>query len=151
MQQLATRRKIGRLAIDIGGTFTDLVYFDEESGHLKIAKSLTTPKNLTQGIVDTIHQGKVDCSEVGFFVHGGTTVINAITERKGVKTALVTTAGFRDVLEIARGNRPDLYNLRFVKETALVPRALRFEVRERVDAKGNVLQPIRFEDLELRS
>jgi N-methylhydantoinase A len=148
MQQLATRRKIGRLAIDIGGTFTDLVYFDEESGHLKIAKSLTTPKNLTQGIVDTINQGKVDCSEVSFFVHGGTTVINAITERKGVKTALVTTAGFRDVLEIARGNRPDLYNLRFVKETALVPRALRFEVRERVDAKGNVLQPIQFEDLE---
>ena len=148
MQQLATRRKIGQLAIDIGGTFTDLVYFDEESGHLKIAKSLTTPKNLTQGIVDTINQGKVDCSEVSFFVHGGTTVINAITERKGVKTALVTTAGFRDVLEIARGNRPDLYNLRFVKETALVPRALRFEVRERVDAKGNVLQPIQFEDLD---
>ena len=110
MQQLATRRKIGRLAIDIGGTFTDLVYFDEESGHLKIAKSLTTPKNLTQGIVDTINQGKVDCSEVTFFVHGGTTVINALTERKGVKTALVTTAGFRDVLEIARGNR-----LRFVQ------------------------------------
>ena len=129
MQQLATGRKVGRLAIDIGGTFTDLVYFDEESGDLKIAKSLTTPKDLTQGIVDTIHQGKVDCSEVSFFVHGGTTVINAITERKGVKTALVTTAGFRDVLEIARGNRPDLYNLRFVKETALVPRALRFEVR----------------------
>jgi N-methylhydantoinase A len=141
-------RDMGRLATDIGGTFTDLVYFDEESGDLKIAKSLTTPKDLTQGVIDTVEQGRISGREVGFFVHGGTTVINAITERKGVKTALITTAGFRDVLEIARGNRPDLYNLRFIKETAFVPRALRFEVRERVDAKGRVLQPLRLEDVD---
>ena len=139
---------MGRLATDIGGTFTDLVYFDEATGRLSVAKSLTTPKDLTQGIADTIAQAELDTAAVDFFVHGGTTVINAITERKGVKTALVTTAGFRDVLEIARGNRPDLYNLRFHKETAFVPRALRFEVRERVDATGNVLQPIVLADLD---
>jgi N-methylhydantoinase A len=139
---------MGRLATDIGGTFTDLVYFDEGSGELKIAKSLTTPKDLTQGVLDTVAQGGIVAGDVGFFVHGGTTVINAITERKGVKTALVTTAGFRDVLAIARGNRPDLYNLRFVKEAPFVPRALRFEVRERIDARGRVLDPIHLEDVD---
>jgi N-methylhydantoinase A len=144
----ARLRDMGRLATDIGGTFTDLVYFDEESGAINIAKSLTTPKDLTLGVIDTVEQGRISGSEVGFFVHGGTTVINAITERKGVKTALITTAGFRDVLEIARGNRPDLYNLRFVKETPFVPRALRFEVRERINAKGLVLQPLCLKDLD---
>lgn len=139
---------MGRLATDIGGTFTDVVYFDEETGELKLAKSLTTPHDLTQGIVNSVKQGGINGRDVGFFVHGGTTVINAITERKGVRTALVTTAGFRDILEIARGNRPDLYNLRFVKETPFVPRALRFEVRERVDAKGRVLDPLHLEDLD---
>jgi N-methylhydantoinase A len=119
------------MATDIGGTFTDLVFFDEETAELKLAKSLTTPNDLTEGIVNSVRQGGISGGDVDFFVHGGTTVINAITERKGVKTALVTTAGFRDVLEIARGNRPDLYNLRFVKEAPFVPRALRFEVRER--------------------
>ena len=83
-----------------------------------------------------------------YFVHGGTTVINAITERTGAKTALVTTEGFRDVLEIARGNRPDLYNLRYRKEVPFVPRRLRFEVRERVDARGRVRVPLHLEDLD---
>jgi N-methylhydantoinase A len=139
---------MGRMASDIGGTFTDLVFFDEETGELKLAKSLTTPNDLTLGIVNSIKQGNIGGSEVDFFVHGGTTVINAITERKGVKTALVTTAGFRDVLEIARGNRPDLYNLRFVKEMPLVPRALRFEVHERIDPKGQVLHALQLDDLD---
>ena len=133
---------MGRLASDIGGTFTDLVYFDDAAGTLSTAKSLTTPGNLTEGVIDTIDLSGLTCAEVDFFVHGGTTVINAITERKGAKTALVTTAGFRDVLEIQRGNRPDLYNLRFKKERPMVPRLLRFEVRERVDATGTVLAPL---------
>lgn len=139
---------MGRLATDIGGTFTDLVYFDEETGDLEIAKSLTTPSELTQGLINAVNQGGISAKSVDFFVHGGTTVINAITERKGVKTALVTTVGFRDVLEIARGNRPDLYNLRFVKEEPFVERALRFEVRERVAPDGTVLVPIHLEDLD---
>lgn len=138
---------MGRMATDIGGTFTDLVFFDDASGSLDIAKSLTTPADLTRGLVNAIDQSAVDSSNVDVFVHGGTTVINAITERKGVKTALITTAGFRDVLEIARGNRPDLYNLRFSKETPFVPRHLRFEVRERIAADGTVIVPIHLEDL----
>ena len=139
---------MGRLASDSGGTFTDLVYFDDETGALKVEKSLTTPKNLTKGVEDTIRLAQIDPNTVDFFVHGGTTVINAITERKGAITALVTTAGFRDVLEIARGNRPDLYNLSFEKPTAFVPRRLRFEVRERIDAKGHELEPLQLTDLD---
>ena len=125
---------MGQMATDIGGTFTDLVFFDDLTGGLKIAKSLTTPADLTKGLVNTIGQSGVDSGDVDVFVHGGTTVINAITERKGVKTALITTAGFRDVLEIARGNRPDLYNLRFIKE--------------RVGADGKVIVPIHLENLD---
>ena len=140
---------MGRLASDIGGTFTDLVYFDDAQGSLRTAKSLTTPGDLTQGVIDTVELSGLAPGEVDFFVHGGTTVINAITERKGARTALVTTAGFRDVLEIQRGNRPDLYNLRFEKERPFVPRLLRFEVRERVDAAGTVLRPLEKSDLDL--
>ena len=139
---------MGRLATDIGGTFTDLVYFDEETGALGVAKSLSTPDDLTRGVLDTIDRAGLDADAVDYFVHGGTTVINAITERTGAKTALVTTEGFRDVLEIARGNRPDLYNLRYRKEVPFVPRRLRFEVRERVDAKGRVKVPLHLEDLD---
>ena len=106
---------MGRLAIDIGGTFTDLAYFDEGTGHLTVKKVLTTTEDLTQGIQAVIRSAQLNPNDVDYFIHGGTTVINAITERKGAKTALVTTKGFRDVLEIARGNRPDLYNLRFSK------------------------------------
>ncbi len=139
---------MGRLATDIGGTFTDLVYFSGAGGSLRTAKSLTTIHDLTQGVLDTVRQSGVRPAEVDAFVHGGTTVINAITERKGVRTALVTTAGFRDVLEIQRGNRPDLYNLRFEKERPFVPRRLRLEVRERLDHTGAVLEPLSYEDLD---
>ena len=86
--------------------------------------------------------------DVGYFVHGGTTVINAITERKGVKTALVTTRGFRDVLEIGRGNRPDLYNLKFRSPEPYVERHLRLEVSERIDADGSIHQPINLADVD---
>ena len=139
---------MGRLAVDIGGTFTDLVHFDEESGNLEAEKSLSTPRDLTQGVLDTIDLSGIEPAAVSFFVHGGTTVINAITERKGVRTALVTTQGFRDVLEIARGNRPDMYNLRFQKPAAFVPRRRRFEVRERIDAQGQEIEPLAQADLE---
>ncbi|MGO4841988.1 hydantoinase/oxoprolinase N-terminal domain-containing protein, partial [Rhizobiaceae sp. 2RAB30] len=104
-----------RLATDVGGTFTDLVAYDEAEGRVIIGKSLTTPGDQSRGVIDCIRQAAdregLEPAATSFFVHGGTTVINAITERKGVKTALLTTRGFRDVLEIGRGNRPDLYNL----------------------------------------
>ena len=137
-----------RLAADIGGTFTDLVVFDEVSGDIDVAKALTTPRAFADGVMDTIAVGEVSLADVGYVVHGTTIVINAITERKGVRTALVTTAGFRDVLEIGRGNRPDLYNMRFEKPRPFVPRRWRFEVRERIDRDGQVLRPLRPEDLD---
>lgn len=139
---------MGRLGTDIGGTFTDLVHFDENSGTLRVAKSLTTARDLTEGLINAIAQSGISAEGVNFFVHGGTTVINAITERKGVRTALVTTAGFRDVLEIARGNRPDLYNLRFEKELPFVPRELRFEVRERIGPDGRIIEALNHDDLD---
>lgn len=138
---------MGRMATDVGGTFTDLVQFDEDSGQVVIAKALTTPADPSQGVVDVIGLSRVDPGGVTYFAHGGTTVINAITERKGVRTALVTTAGFRDVLEIGRGNRPDLYNLTFHSPAPFVPRALRFEVRERIAADGTVLEPLNAGDV----
>ena len=139
---------MGRMAVDIGGTFTDLVYFDEDTGQLQAEKSLTTPNDLTQGVRASIELADIDPIKITFFVHGGTTVINAITERKGVKTCLITTKGFRDVLEIARGNRPDLYNLRFQKPEPFVSRRLRFEVSERADPEGNEIEPLNISDLD---
>src|SRR5262245_5213589 len=134
-----------RVATDAGGTFTDLVAFNEETGAIVVGKTLTTPRDPSLGVVDTIRQATragLAAKEVYFFVHGGTTVINAITERKGVKTALVTTRGFRDVIAIGRGNRPDLYNLHSMPPEPFVPRHLRFEVVERVDASGGVRVPL---------
>ena len=136
-----------RVATDIGGTFTDLVCleFDKKTGKpigVKVAKSDTTPSNFEQGILDTIKKGNVNLKEIDFFAHGTTVVINALTERKGAKTALITTKGFRDVLEIARCNRPDLFNFNFVKQPPFVPRYLRFEVEERMNYKGEVIKDI---------
>lgn len=137
-----------RTAADIGGTFTDLVVFDEATGNLGVAKSLTTPRAFADGVMDAISLAEVPLGDAGYFIHGTTIVINAITERKGVRTALVTTAGFRDVLEIGRGNRPDLYNMRFEKPRPFVPRRWRFEVRERIDRDGQILQPLVMDDLQ---
>ncbi len=131
-----------RLATDVGGTFTDLVAYEPGSRRLITAKTLTTPTDPSQGVLTAIADSAVEAQAVAFLIHGGTTVINALTERKGAKTALITTAGFRDVLEIGRGNRPDLYNLRFRSPEAFVPRALRFEVAERIDWQGRVLEPL---------
>lgn len=136
-----------RVATDIGGTFTDLVCleFDKQTGKptgVKVAKADTTPSNFEEGILNTIEKGKVDLKEIDFFAHGTTVVINALTERKGAKTALITTKGFRDVLEIARCNRPDLFNFNFIKQTPFVPRYLRFEVDERMNYKGDVLKEL---------
>lgn len=134
-----------RLATDVGGTFTDLVGYDERSGRLFTAKNLTTSGDQSGGVIDTIESAAGEgmrAGDVTFLAHGGTTVINAITERRGVRTALVTTDGFRDVLEIGRGNRPDLYNLRTRSPEPFVPRHLRFEVPERMDASGEVVVPL---------
>ena len=131
-----------RMATDIGGTFTDLVALEEETRQITLAKSPSTPPEFHRGLADTIRKSGLDPKSVTFFAHGTTVVINALTERKGAPTALVTTRGFRDVLEITRANRPDMYNLRFQKQAPFVPRHLRFEVDERVGYKGDVMTPL---------
>ncbi|SIT72941.1 hydantoinase/oxoprolinase family protein [Edaphobacillus lindanitolerans] len=135
-----------RIATDIGGTFTDLVYIDEHD-QVQVAKSSTTPPDFEQGVMNVIERGGLEFSMIEEFIHGSTVVINAITERKGVKTALITTKGFRDVLEIARGNRPDLFNIRYEKPAPFVERYLRKEVEERLNANGEVLLPLNKEEL----
>ncbi|NIB40488.1 hydantoinase/oxoprolinase family protein [Pseudomaricurvus alkylphenolicus] len=136
-----------RAASDVGGTFTDLVYYsiDEstgQSGEVKTAKADTTPPNFEQGVMNAIEKVGLSPRDLDFFAHGSTVVINALTERKGVKTALITTRGFRDVLEIARGNRPDLFNFNFRKPAAFVPRYLRAELNERVAFNGETQQEV---------
>ncbi|MCF6212978.1 MAG: hydantoinase/oxoprolinase family protein [Flavobacteriaceae bacterium] len=142
-----------RVATDIGGTFTDLVClkFDKKLGKvtdIKVSKTDTTPSNFEEGILNAISKSKLNLNEVDFFVHGTTVVINALTERKGAKTALITTKGFRDVLEIARCNRPDLFNFNFIKQPPFVPRYLRFEVDERMNYKGEIVTELNLDNLE---
>lgn len=141
-----------RLATDVGGTFTDLVYYqvDKETGALeavKAAKAHTTPPNFEKGVFETLSKSSIDAADVDFFAHGTTVVINALTERKGVKTGLITTRGFRDVLEIGRGDRPDYFNLRYKKPESFVPRHLRCEITERMTHHGDVYKPLELGEL----
>jgi N-methylhydantoinase A len=130
-----------RVATDIGGTFTDLVFVTKE-GEVGTAKSHTTPAQYEKGVMDVIAQSHIRPDEFVSFVHGTTIVINAITERKGARAALLTTEGFRDVLEIGRGNRPDFFNLEYRKPTPFVPRYLRREIPERISYIGAELKPL---------
>jgi N-methylhydantoinase A len=131
-----------RLAVDIGGTFTDLVAVDTGTGQIVRAKADTTPGQLERGVLSTLQQSGIRAAGIASFIHGTTVVINTLTERRGVPTALVTTRGFRDVLEIGRANRPDLYNLAYRKPVPFVPRRLRFEITERMSYRGEPVQPL---------
>ena len=128
---------------DIGGTFTDFVEIDEASGRFEVYKTLTTPDDpsraVDEGVAElTSRQGRT-ARAVDVMVHGTTLVINAVIERKGAVTGLITTRGFRDVLEIGREKRFDAYDLQIEFPAPLVPRHLRLEVEERVHASGKVL------------
>ncbi|MGR3710780.1 MAG: hydantoinase/oxoprolinase family protein [Alterinioella nitratireducens] len=128
-----------RVATDVGGTFTDLVAFETRAdGTIEIvtAKSDTTPPDFETGVLNVLKKGGIAPESVSFMAHGTTVVINALTERKGVKVGLITTEGFRDVLEIARGNRPDFFNLHYVKPAPFVPRHLRAEIPGRITYQG---------------
>src|SRR5919107_4131056 len=135
-----------RVATDVGGTFTDLVHLhtDPESGRQEIvtAKSDTTPPDFERGVLDVIAKAGVSPADIGFLVHGTTVVINALTERKGVRTEVITTEGFRDSLEIAGGNRPDFFNLFYRKPEPFVPRHLRREVPGRLSPTGAERTPL---------
>src|SRR3990170_3134873 len=130
------------VAIDIGGTFTDLVAFDHETQRVIYAKSPTTYDNLVRGILECCEKAKVQPKEATLVNHGTTLVINSLVERKGARAALVTSKGFRDILEIARGNRPDPFDLYYQREEPLIPRELRLEVAERMGSKGEVVEPL---------
>ncbi|CAM4266805.1 hydantoinase/oxoprolinase family protein [Jeotgalicoccus halotolerans] len=135
-----------RVATDIGGTFTDLVAVDD-NGKIIVGKSDTTPNKFEKGIFNVIEQANIDLKDIQMFFHGTTVVINTLTEKTGVKTGLITTKGFRDVLEIARGNRPDLFNLKYKKPEPIVERHLRKEISERLDYKGEVISPLNTDEL----
>lgn len=132
-----------RFSVDTGGTFTDIVVLDEDAGTFRIEKAPTTPSNVLEGLMAAIDKAEVDLPRVGrFFVHGSTTALNALLERKGVRTAYLATRGFRDVPQIGRLNRPQMYNPKYHKPEPLVARDLRFDITERMSARGEVIAPL---------
>ena len=131
-----------RLAgVDVGGTFTDLLYLDESSGEVRLAKVPTTTGNQAFGVLEALDRAGVDLAALDLLVHGTTTTTNALLERKLAPTGLITTRGFRDVLELGRRTRPKSYGLTGRFEP-LIPRELRLEVAERMDAEGRVVVPL---------
>lgn len=137
VEAIAARGK--RAAIDIGGTFTDFASYDAGTKSVRFEKTLSTPARLADGVSTCFGLGEVDLATLQQFIHGSTVAINAVIQKTGARTALVTTTGFTDIYEIARANRPDTYNLFFVKPEPLVAADLRFGVAERLDAGGRVL------------
>jgi len=131
-----------RIGIDIGGTFTDLVALDEATGTVVDTKALSTPHDLLEGILRCVDQAGVRLADCRLVIHGTTIGINALLERKGARTGLITTEGFRDVLEIGRGNFLRMYDVLYRRPPALVPRGRRLEVPERVTARGEILAPL---------
>ncbi|MCF1464826.1 hydantoinase/oxoprolinase family protein [Agrobacterium vitis] len=133
-----------RIGVDIGGTFTDLVYFDEENGRTVEGKVPTVPSAPEEGVAHAIraHVPQDIIDSAAYFLHGTTVGLNALLERRGAKVGLITTQGFRDVLEIRRGDRAEMYNLFWKQTVPLVPRRLRLEVDGRVRGDGAVLSPV---------
>lgn len=128
------------VGIDIGGTFTDLVGCI--NGRIVTSKSSTVPADPTRGVADTLELAGCDMAQLSEVLHGTTVAINTVLERKGARTALITTKGFRDVYAIGRGNRIEAFNLFFHRPKPLVERELTFEIAERIDASGNILTPL---------
>lgn len=127
--------------VDVGGTFTDLVTFDPGSGAVRLAKVPTTLPNQAEGVLAAFAAVGVDLAAIDLVVHGTTTTTNAVLERRLAKTGLITTQGFRDVLELGRRTRPRAYGMQGAF-TPVIPRDLRLEVPERLDARGRVLTPL---------
>lgn len=138
-----------RLAIDVGGTFTDVFVFDEKTGKVSVTKTSSTPSNPERGILDGIEKAQLSGGDIKVFSHGTTVGTNALIERKLPKTALITTKGFRDVPEIRRGTKEDLWDT--YKDTAkpYIQRRDRFEVNERTDYEGNIITDIDEEEVRL--
>lgn len=139
-----------RIGVDIGGTFTDLILVSDSGGVFEIAKVLTTPEDPADAVIDGVAgllgAAGLPARDVAQVVHGTTLLTNALIERKGARTALITTRGFRDALEIAREHRYDMYDLFIARPAPLVPRYLRYELRERVLEDGTVAEPLDLEE-----
>jgi N-methylhydantoinase A len=131
-----------RIGVDIGGTFTDLVVYDQKEEVFHTHKTLTTPHNLAEGVMQCINQYVKDFNEIEYFVHGTTSGLNAFLERKGARVALLTTEGFRDVYEIGRANRTEMYNIQYSKPAPLLDREDTYEIKERMSYQGEVQIPI---------
>ncbi|MFB5283388.1 hydantoinase/oxoprolinase family protein [Peribacillus sp. Hz7] len=136
-----------RLAIDVGGTFTDVFVFDEQTGKIFVTKTSSTPSNPERGILDGIEKAQLNGQDIKIFSHGTTVGTNALIERKLPKTALITTKGFRDVPEIRRGTKLDIWDMYQDTSKPYIPRRDRFEVTERTDYDGNVLTEIDEEEV----
>src|SRR5580704_16323060 len=130
------------VALDIGGTFTDLVAFDDGTSELRHAKSSTTPHDLTEGIARCLTKAKIPLDACETFVHGATIAINTLIEQTGARTVLIATAGAGDAYLIGRGNRPEAYNVLFRRPTPLVRRGMIIEANERMTARGETLLPL---------
>src|SRR5947199_7201101 len=143
MEDPSGQRRIG---VDIGGTFTDLVVFDDATGSFAVGKTLTTPHDPSQAVetlvLESLERGGIAIGSVKQLIHGTTLVTNAIIERTGSRTALLATLGFRDSIEIMRENRYELYDLMLEMPQPLVPRYLRFGVPQRMLADGTTLQEL---------
>ena len=141
-----------RIGVDIGGTFTDIVLWNATDNTLRSSKLLTTPDDPSQAVIEGIKkilaENNIATSELKAVIHGTTLVANALIERKGVPTGLITTRGFRDVLEIGREWRYDLFNLDIEMPQPLVERRHRYEISERIEASGHVIKPVHLEELD---
>ena len=136
------------LAIDVGGTFIDFIHFDPEAQRLRVEK-IASSGSLETRFFQGIDALGLDLASISMIVHGSTQVLNTILQENGAKIGLITTRGFRDVLELGRGSRPEVYNLFYKPSPPLVPRYLRYEVSERLDVKGQILKPL--DETELKA
>ena len=139
-----------RIGVDIGGTFTDFIVYDESGNKVIIDKIPTTPQSPEKAVVEVIKRNlsQKELEKIDFFLHGTTVGLNSLLERKGSKVGLLCTKGFRDILEIRRGDRDEMYNLFWQPAPPLVPRFLRLEIEERLFANGNVHKKINTEQVK---
>jgi N-methylhydantoinase A len=130
-----------RISVDVGGTFTDVVILDSETGVLRLAKVETTPRDPAAGVLAGFQKAGVGIDQIDYFVHGTTLGLNALLTRSGARVAIVTTKGFRDIYELGRTDREPMYDFKYRRPKSLVPRHLRYEVAERATHQGEILIP----------
>src|SRR5215210_1264829 len=138
------------LGFDIGGTFTDLSLFDGDTGEVRVTKVPSNAADPAAAVAGGLQDLGVSGGDIETIIHGTTVTTNALLQRRGAKVALITTKGFRDLIEIGRTMRmvPGLFNTKFVRAEPLVPREMRFEVHERTSSSGEALQPLDAQEIE---